>query len=448
MMADKSSAISVNSLSKIYPLYNSPRDRLKEALHPRRRKYHTDFYALREVSMDIRKGETVGIIGQNGSGKSTLLSIIAGVLTPSAGNVQVVGKVSSLLELGTGFNPELTGIENIYFFGAIQGIPKLEMDGKLNEIVTFADIGEFINQPVKVYSSGMYVRLAFAVAINVDPEILIIDEALAVGDMRFQQKCYRKINEFRERGKTIILCSHDTSAILQFCTSCIWIHEGSINSQGDPATIVKEYIAWSNYRLAVTPGDQNPAGSSEVLTEISGLRHLWRDISSCSGFGDQRADILSVAFYDQQGRTIQSIQGGTQVNLAVQLRFNAPVTSVILGFNVKNKLGENVFGTNTRVEGFDIHPADAGMMRVLIFSFILPNLCNGIYSVDVAVASGEQHDHVQHCWKYDVIIFTAFLAAYQASFGQIYLPSEEVKITMATIGQLDTGYHESNVRHG
>ncbi len=431
-------AIRVTALSKVYPLYNSPRDRLKEALHPGRRKYHVDFYALRDVNLDIRKGETLGIIGQNGSGKSTLLSIIAGVLTPSSGNVEVTGKVSSLLELGTGFNPELTGVENVYFYGAIQGIARKEMDEKLKDIVDFADIGEFIHQPVKVYSSGMYVRLAFAVAISVDPEILIVDEALAVGDMRFQQKCFRRINMIRESGKTIILCSHDTSAILKFCTSCIWIQNGSVKSQGEPADIVREYIAWANYRLDVGSASPLTGMIREELPEIGVPGYLWRDVSGCSEFGDHKADILSVAFFDQQGRTIHASTGGARVNLAVQMKFNARLTDVIIGFNVKNKLGETVFGTNTHMEQFVIEPVDQGMFRALIFSFTLPNLSNGSYAVDMAVASGEQLDHHQHCWKYDVLVFTAFRAIYQAAAGQIFLPSEEVQITMAGTGQSDT----------
>ncbi|HPZ07231.1 MAG TPA: ABC transporter ATP-binding protein, partial [Candidatus Eremiobacteraeota bacterium] len=234
-------AIKIENLSKVYRLYNNPVERLKESLHPFRKKYHREFYALRDVSFEVKRGETVGIIGKNGSGKSTLLKIITGVLTPTGGNVTVNGKVSALLELGTGFNPEFTGMENIYFSGTIMGYTKEEIDKKVDEIVSFADIGDFINQPVKIYSSGMYVRLAFAVAINVDPEILIIDEALSVGDIAFQVKCFRKFNEFKEAGKTILFVTHSLDSILRYCNKGIVIQNGIKITETDPKDAVDVY---------------------------------------------------------------------------------------------------------------------------------------------------------------------------------------------------------------
>ena len=239
---NKNTAIKVTNLSKVYKLYDKPADRLKEALNPLRKSYHKEFYALDNINFEIKKGETVGIIGKNGAGKSTLLKIITGVLTPSAGHVQVNGRIASLLELGAGFNPEYTGVENIYLQGTLMGYTKEEMESKIEAVLDFADIGDFVYQPVKSYSSGMFARLAFSVAINVDPDILIVDEALSVGDMRFQQKCYRKFREFQELKKTILFVTHDTGTIINYCTHTIWINEGKKIDEGSPDEICKRYI--------------------------------------------------------------------------------------------------------------------------------------------------------------------------------------------------------------
>ena len=226
-------AISVKNLTKLYKLYNKPIDRLKEALSPFRRKYHRDFTALNDISFEIKKGETIGIIGKNGSGKSTLLKLLTGVVTPSSGTVITNGKISALLELGAGFNPNFTGIENVYFNGSIMGFTKEEIDERIATILEFADIGEFVNQPVKMYSSGMFVRLAFSLAINVDPDILIVDEALAVGDSRFQLKCFQKFEDFRKAGKTLIFVSHGMADVVRSCKRAIWINEGVLCEDGD-----------------------------------------------------------------------------------------------------------------------------------------------------------------------------------------------------------------------
>ena len=235
-------AIKVNHLSKVYKLYGKPIDRLKESLHPLRKRYHKEFYALNDVSFEIKKGETVGIIGKNGAGKSTLLKIITGVLTPSSGHVHVNGRIASLLELGAGFNPEYTGIENIYLQGTLMGYSKEEMDVKIDEILAFADIGDFVYQPVKSYSSGMFARLAFSVAINVDPDILIVDEALSVGDMLFQVKCINRMKVMMERGITVLFVSHDTHSIKTLCKKAIWIENGCLKEYGDAGIVSNKYI--------------------------------------------------------------------------------------------------------------------------------------------------------------------------------------------------------------
>jgi len=235
-------ALRVHNLSKVYKLYGRPIDRLKESLHPFRRSYHHDFHALKNVSFEIRKGETFGIIGKNGSGKSTLLKIIAGVLTPSQGTLEVRGKVSALLELGIGFNPDMTGLENIYFSGTIMGYSREEMDAKVDDILAFADIGEFIHQPMKTYSSGMYVRLAFAVATKVDPEILVVDEALAVGDMFFQSKCMLMMKRMIDRGMTLLFVSHDTSSVTNLCRRAIYLENGEVKAMGEAINVTDQYL--------------------------------------------------------------------------------------------------------------------------------------------------------------------------------------------------------------
>lgn len=241
-------AIKVTNVSKFYKLYSKPSDRLREALHPFKRKYHSNFCALKDISFKVKKGEIVGILGTNGSGKSTILKIITGLLNPSEGSVEVNGKISALLELGAGFNHEFTGIENIYLNGTMMGLSKEEMDLKLNEILSFADIGEFVYQPVKTYSSGMFARLAFAVAINIDPDILIIDEALAVGDMYFQEKCYEKMKQMVVSGATILFVSHSLPAIRNFCQRAVWIEKGELRDQGKADIICDKYKEYIEYK--------------------------------------------------------------------------------------------------------------------------------------------------------------------------------------------------------
>lgn len=250
-------AISVKHLTKVYKLYQKPSDRLKEALNPFKKSYHEDFYALNDVSFEIKKGETVGIIGKNGAGKSTLLKIITGVLTPTSGSVQVHGKIASLLELGAGFNPDYTGLENIYFQGSLMGYTRAEMDAKVDEILAFADIGDFVHQPVKSYSSGMFARLAFAVAINVEPDVLIVDEALSVGDAAFQIKCFNKMQSLLQLNKTILFVSHDTYSVRNFCSSAAWIDHGKLKIFGKPNDVINDYINANKGETEDTSNKQN-----------------------------------------------------------------------------------------------------------------------------------------------------------------------------------------------
>lgn len=251
-------AIKIDHLSKVYKIFDKPTDRVKEALNPFRKRYSRDFYALNDVSLTIKKGETVGIIGKNGAGKSTILKIITGVLTPTSGSVQVNGRIASLLELGAGFNPEMTGIENIYMNGTIMGYSKEEMDDRLQDIIDFADIGEFIHQPVKMYSSGMFARLAFAVNAFVEPDILIVDEALSVGDMKFQKKCTDKIEALRENGTTILFCSHDMHAVNELCNCVYWFRDGKIAKSGEPSSVISEYMVEFAAGFSIRGNGSNP----------------------------------------------------------------------------------------------------------------------------------------------------------------------------------------------
>lgn len=420
-------AISVQNLSKVYKLYDSKKDRLKEAMSPLKKKYHRDFYALNDISFDVKKGETVGIIGKNGSGKSTLLKMITGLITPTAGSIEVNGKVSALLELGAGFNPEYSGIENIYLNGTIMGFTREEMDAKIDDIVSFADIGDYIHQPVKMYSSGMAIRLAFAIAINVEPDILIIDEALAVGDIRFQLKCYRKINDFRECNKTILFCTHDTGAVLNLCSSCFWIHDGQIKESGDPDEVVKKYQAYMFYDQEVQQEkSENPTIKSGTSSDA---KIPWKSVESCSFFGEGGAIITDVCFYHEEtGQAVSALKGGEKVVLGVSCTSLTSIDRPIIGFTVKNSYGVSVFAANTFQERINVRQLDTNEVFETLFHYINPNLSNGSYSVDISIANGTQLVHVQNCWKYDVIDFKVENIGEKFSFGYIYLTPEEIKI--------------------
>ena len=307
--------IRASNLTKIYKLYDNPVDRLKESLSLTKKKYHKEHYALKDISFEIKKGETVGIIGTNGSGKSTLLKIITGVLNRTAGELEVKGKISALLELGAGFNMEYTGRENIYLNGTMLGYSKEEMDKKLDDIIEFADIGYFIDQPVKTYSSGMFVRLAFAVSINVDPEILIIDEALSVGDIRFQQKCYRKIEEFK-KNKTVIMVSHDIGSINKFSDRVIWIEQGKLMGIGKPMEISKQYQAYlMDSKISHNTSAQKVSNINHELESI-----LNKIDESFEVYGDKRAIIEAVGLVDENNIPLEIVTEDTAVRFLMKVR--------------------------------------------------------------------------------------------------------------------------------
>lgn len=390
--------IKVENISKIYKLYKKPIDRLKETLHPLRKKYHQDFYALENISFKVNRGETIGIIGQNGAGKSTLLKILTGVLSQSLGEYFINGKVSSLLELGVGFNPELTGLENIYFNGTILGYSKEEIEQKLDSILEFADIGEFINQPVKTYSSGMVVRLGFAVAINVDPDILIVDEALSVGDIRFQQKCYRRFREFKKDNKTIIFVTHDTGAVINFCDRALWIDKGKIVLDSDPSTVCREYLAKMAFNANTIKKKSKESSDNKQTIK-------WDEISNCSSFGERGMEIKKVGlFYEETNQSIRSFKGGENVVFSLEVEVKKDIYRPLFGFVVNDSYGNHIFGLNNHILGQDYDLVQAGERIIVEFRFKFPLLKEGQYTFSPAAAEGTQDNHIHHHWVHDAYV--------------------------------------------
>jgi len=398
----KNTAIKVQNLTKTYKLYDKPTDRLKEALNPFKKKYHKDFYALNDVNFEIKKGETVGIIGKNGSGKSTLLKIITGVLTPTSGRVNVHGKISAILELGAGFNPEMTGLENIYLNTSINGINKQATDKIIDEIVEFAELGEHIHQPIKTYSSGMKARLAFAVSINVDPEILIVDEALSVGDVRFQQKCLRRMEEFKAQNKTILFVSHSTGMIERFCDRAVWIHEGNIRDMGDSELISKKYYSFMTYGLETTINDSQK--STQEIKKTDSIK--WPSLDKCESFGEGGAKIVGVALVDEKNNFLSVLSGGEKVKLLLKIVAYEEIYSPIVGFIIKDKTGVRVTGTNSYITKQTQNiKLIKNQENIVEFEFTMPLVKNGEYTISPALAEGTQDKHIQHHWIHDALLF-------------------------------------------
>lgn len=337
---NEDNAVLVKDLTKVYKLYDNPKDRLKESLSFIRKKYHSEFYALNGVSFSIKKGQTLGIIGKNGSGKSTLLKILTGVLTPTSGSVMVNGKVAALLELGAGFNVEYTGIENIYLQGTIMGYSREQMDQRLDGILNFADIGEYIYQPVKTYSSGMFARLAFAVAINVDPEVLIIDEALAVGDMKFQAKCFNRLTELKENGVTILFVGHDVSSIRTFCDLALWLHEGEVIEYGNTLDVTAEYMKYMN--------DDVSTLEASAAIEMS-LNKIATDFDPINRWGSQQGIIKYVEMFNSKGEKSTVINFGETVSIKIitEVPKEVDLKFVSIAFSIKNKVGTDLMVSTT-----------------------------------------------------------------------------------------------------
>lgn len=374
---NKDYAIIVDDVSKLYKLYTHPRDRLKDSLGLTRRKNYREHYALHNVTFGVKKGECVGIIGTNGAGKSTILKIITGVLSPTEGNVEIDGRISALLELGAGFNMEYTGVENIYLNGTMIGFSKQEIDERLDDILEFADIGEFVNQPVKTYSSGMFVRLAFAVAINIDPEILIVDEALSVGDAFFQAKCYKKFEEFKEAGKTILFVSHDLSTIQRYCDRAILLNKGHVIGEGLPSEMIDMYKRALVGQLddEDTSGETGEAGGGSTFDNNSAPESAgqgnWKSNYAINpdlqDYGDKKIEIIDFAVIDNNGNYTDTLLKKEDFILKVKIKANETVDMPIVSYTLKTLKGVDITGTNTMFEKMNIGRLNPGDERVITF---------------------------------------------------------------------------------
>lgn len=428
-MSSNDIAIRVSNLSKCYQIYETPRDRLKQFVMPQIRRmagkpnknYFREFWALKDVSLEIKKGETVGIIGRNGSGKSTLLQLICGTLTPTNGSIETRGRIAALLELGSGFNPEFTGRENVYMNASVLGLTNEEIKVRFDDIVAFSGIEDFIEQPVKTYSSGMMVRLAFAVIANVDADILVIDEALAVGDAVFTQKCMRFIRSFQKHG-TLIFVSHDTSSVQNLCKSSLWLHHGKVEQSGSSKNVVEGYL---KYTLQEVYGDiaklseTKPINNSSniSLEEVSDIgivdyesRALVQEnILDASGWETGVAEIISISLTKFMPDSINIFAGGEKVRLIIRAKANEILISPILGFVVKDRLGQVLFGENT-LPHISLLPRQIlpGQKFTGEFVFKLPMLPDGQYPITASVAEGDYHNNIQHHYLHDALIINVY----------------------------------------
>ncbi|MDD6010084.1 MAG: ABC transporter ATP-binding protein [Lachnospiraceae bacterium] len=393
-------AIEAEKLSKVYRLYDRPRDRFLEAINPGKRR-SKDHYALTDVDLKIKKGETVGIIGTNGSGKSTILKIITGVLSPTSGNITVNGRISALLELGAGFNMEYNGIENIYLNGTMMGFSRKEIDERLDSILQFADIGEYVYQPCKTYSSGMFVRLAFAVAINIDPEILIVDEALSVGDVFFQSKCYHKFEEFKEQGKTILFVSHDLSSIAKYCDRVILLNKGIKLDEGGPKEMIDAYkqVLVGQYKVT----DDSEVSMDDLSRMSSEAAEAVNPDALEYGTGD--AKIRDYYITDKNGTRTTAIIKGEEFTIHFSVDFTADIKAPIFAFTVKNIRGTEITGTNTMYEKAFLEPVKSGDTKTVTFRQRM-DLQGGEYLLSFGVTGYEQDKFQVYHRLYDVLNVT------------------------------------------
>lgn len=442
-------AIKVEGLSKCYHIYDTPRDRLKQFVMPRLQRligkqpkqYFREFWALRDVSFEVKKGETVGIIGRNGSGKSTLLQIICGTLSPTGGSVETRGRIAALLELGSGFNPEFTGRENVYMNASVLGLSSEEIDARFNDIVAFADIGDFIEQPVKTYSSGMMVRLAFAVIAHVDADILVVDEALAVGDAFFTQKCMRFLRGFMKKG-TVLFVSHDTGSIRNLCNYAVWLEKGQVIQEGAPKEVCELYLEAfyeaqqgksSTTMLKALKKPDNSLPIKDQRLEFINASNLRNDLQifefdpDAPSFGKGGAQIHHVHLLDENEHPLAWIVGGEKVTLRVTVHTYKDLDSPIVGFFVKDRLGQALFGDNTFLT-YREQPilCKEGKEVQADFVFYMPLLPAGEYSIAIAIANGTQEIHEQHQWIHDAVLFKSESSS--VASGLIGIPMLEVKL--------------------
>ena len=416
----KQNAIIVKNISKSYKLYNSPKERMKELLHPFKKKYHRTHKALDDISFEVPRGSTFGIIGRNGAGKSTLLQLICDKLTPTSGTIEVKGRISALLELGAGFNRQFTGRENVFLQGALMGIPRQEMEKRFDEIVEFADIGKFIDQPAKTYSSGMYVRLGFAVAINVEPDILIVDEALAVGDDKFKRKCYAKIEEFRNNGKTILLVTHSTGNINQLCDQAILIDGGKIVEIGIPKDITHLYYKMlfeeDNESSKISQIKSNQLVNHEKTDQIDNYEHETDQADSDSDsdsvanepkrFGNKKAEIIEYGILDENGEKTQLLKTHEKYSVFFQVLAHEKISQLLLYCHIVNTKGVKIFAANTHGHNIKIPIQERGDILEIQFKVTM-NLRQGEYFLSLGALQEKDfiksYDRLDDCLQFKII---------------------------------------------
>lgn len=451
-MSSSDVAIRVSNLSKCYEIYEAPSDRLKQFLLPRiyclfgwqPKQYFREFWALKDISFEVKKGETVGIIGRNGSGKSTLLQIVCGTLTPTSGEVRTNGRIAALLELGSGFNPEFTGRENVYLNAAVLGLTKEEIDARFEKIAAFADIGQFMEQSVKIYSSGMYVKLAFAVIAHVDADILVIDEALAVGDAVFIQKCMRFIRTFQEHG-TLLFVSHDTASVQNLCKSAVWLGNGEVRKIGASKDVADAYLQYTLQEVygqtvklnassestaqtkAAHDASEMPVEQEAPVLSYSEQLTVRDNLVTAKGWQTGMAEISSIALHKTDGNTDAVFRGGESVRMVITAKAHTDLARPILGFIVRDRLGQDLFGENTLpFTALNMRDVKANQSFVGEFEFQLPMLPNGQYAVMASVADGDLHKNLQHHFLHDALIVNVISS--QIRWGLVGIPFSKISL--------------------
>ena len=399
-------AIAVDHISKVYKLYDKPMDRMVEALGLTKKKKYREHFALSDVSFQVKKGECVGIIGTNGSGKSTILKIITGVLNPTGGTLTVNGRIQALLELGAGFNMEYTGIENIYLNGTMNGFTEQEIESRMQDILDFADIGDYVKQPVKTYSSGMFVRLAFSVAINIDPEILIVDEALSVGDVFFQAKCYHKFEEFKKMGKTIIFVSHDLSSVSKYCDRVVLLNQGVKLGEGSPKEMIDDYkrVLVGQYELPESKSESSLLNDEQIQVAVQ-KKAAKQDTSKLLEYGTKEAVIEHFYMTDDRGTESKSIIKGSEFTIHMKVRFMADLPAPIFAFSIKTVKGTEITGTNTMFEKAFLEPVKAGAVKDITFTQKM-SLQGGEYLLSFGVTGYDGNDFQVYHRLYDALDLT------------------------------------------
>jgi lipopolysaccharide transport system ATP-binding protein len=441
--------VKIDNLSKCYRIFNHPKDRLKQIFAGKNKKFYREFWAIKNASFEINKGEAVGIIGKNGSGKSTLLQLICGTLNPTSGTITTQGKFAALLELGSGFNPEFTGRENVFMNAGLLGLTHDETAARFNQIEAFAEIGDFIDQPIKSYSSGMMVRLAFAVIAHVDADVLVIDEALAVGDVFFTQKCMRFLRDFMKTG-TLIFVSHDSAAVINLCKRAIWLQDGSICMQGSPDQVSNAYLAArygipSKTDLESSQDRVEPDQHETIAFEkdidimlaqnecvgVSNKIHIFEFNNSGESFGIGGAKIRCVELLDTKNRLLTHVTGGDYVSMRITIYGDKNIKHPIVGFFVKDRLGQVIFGENSYLtyKNSDMNLASGQSMHA-VFSFRMPILPKGTYTVDAAIAAGDDLNHEQVEWRHDVMAFESITSS--TSTGLVGVPMRSISIDILT----------------